>query len=103
LIYFIYCIGNSIYRVILYYDNKYVEYYVKTFVEKQKESLEKFEINEYSFMSENEIRDSFYSGRVTGIYIAVIVYILYVNINKYFYIKLYIYIPFLFFIIYKFN
>jgi len=86
LIYLIYCIGNSIYQIILFYDNKYVEYYVKTVLEKQKESFKTFEINEYSFMSENEIRRSFETGRGYGIFIAVVLYIILVNINKYFYI-----------------
>ena len=37
-------------------------------------------------MSENEIRRSFETGRGYGIFIAVVLYIILVNINKYFYI-----------------
>jgi len=76
LIYLIYCIGNSIYQIILFYDNKYVEYYVKTILEEQKESFKTFEINEYSFMSENEIRRSFETGRVYGIFAAIVSFII---------------------------
>jgi len=65
---------------------------MKTALKMQKESLIKFELNEFTFMTENEIRRSFETGRVNGIFIAVVAYALFVNINKYFYIKLFIFI-----------
>ena len=92
MIYLIYGIGSSIYGIILNFNNKYYEFYVKTYLEKEKEALESFKTNEYSFMSESEIRKSFETGRVNGIYFVIILYIILVNINKYFYIKLFIYI-----------